>query len=138
MAGKRKAAFRPTAVQRRDVMLFKAGGMSDDGIATELGICRNTLLKHFAIELAAAHQKEMAANLRRLRKAANAGNVTAIRHLDHKFGLVAAEDAFTGDSRREPRSTVKGKKEQAADAAETAGVGTGWGNDLKTPGTRVN
>lgn len=120
-------------------MLFKAGGMSDEGIADALGIGRDTLLKYFAAELEAAHQKEIAANLKRLRKAADKGNVTAMRHLDQKFGMAAAHDTFTKPSKAAGAgSTAKGKKEQAADAAETAGVGTGWGEDLIAPGTRVN
>lgn len=31
-----------------------------------------------------------------------------------------------------PGEIDKGKKEQAADAAKTAGQGTGWGDDLRT------
>ncbi len=38
----------------------------------------------------------------------------------------------------EASASVAGKKEQQADAAKTAGEGTGWGEDLAVPGARPN
>lgn len=115
--------FKPTAKQRKDVTLYVAGGMSEPAIAAEIGICQNTLRKHFPDEIDAGHQRELAANLRRLRKAADKGNVTAMKHLDAKFGLIAAKVAV--DRRGEPAAPARqaklGKKEERQAAAERVG-----------------
>lgn len=100
--------------------------MSEPGIAAELGICQNTLRKHFETELRAGHERELAANLRRLRKAADKGNVTAMKHLDAKFVMLAAEREFKSrPPAPAPPPAVKdkkrGKKEIAAiEASEPA------------------
>lgn len=132
--------FKPTPKQRKDVALYAAGGMSEPAIAREIGICQNTLRKHFADELDQGHQRELAANLRRLRKAADRGNVTAMKHLDAKFGVIAAHKEFDNGAAptKEPRVPKIGKKEEAAQAALTAGEGSVWGDDLKVPGTSLN
>lgn len=129
--GKRgPAPFQPTAKQRRDVALYAAGGMSEPGIASELGICQNTLRKHFAADILAGHEREIAANLRRLRKAADDGNVTAMKHLDTKFELVGAKVSFGAE---QPRAAKPGKKEVVRQDAMIAGHGNEWGDDLKAP-----
>lgn len=43
--------YSPTAQQRKDVMLYKAGGIPEPAIAHMLGISQNTLRKHFEFEL---------------------------------------------------------------------------------------
>ncbi len=98
--------------------------MSEPAIAAEIGICQNTLRKHFPDEIDAGHQRELAANLRRLRKAADKGNVTAMKHLDAKFGLIAAKVAVDrrGVPAATPQTKVKlGKKEERQAAAERVG-----------------
>lgn len=110
--------------------------MSKDGIATALKITRVTLDKHFAGELESGSQQEMAANLRRFRKAAEKGNVAAMKHLDAKFGSAAAQESFAAPA---PHSGPEaGKKEQAQSAAKDAGQGTVWGNDLAVPAAKMN
>jgi predicted transcriptional regulator len=112
-AGKKRgpAPLNPTKKQRDDVALYAAAGLSEPGIAAEIGVCQNTLRKHFAAELQAGREREIAANLRRLRKAADHGNVTAMKHLDAKFDLTPRKDLET---RRRP----PGKKEIAQIEAE--------------------
>lgn len=80
-----RPALRPTAQQRSDVRLFAANGMSEKGIASAIDVSRNSLRKHFAWELRAGREIEMAANLRRLRKAADEGSIAAMKELDKKF-----------------------------------------------------
>jgi hypothetical protein len=125
--------FAPTRAQRRKVMLYLAGGMPEPQIAAVLGIVQNTLRKHFADELAHGRAVKMAANLERLEAAADKGNVTAMKHLDARFQSAAAEAAFIDPA---PKAERLGKKQLAAIAAETAGDGTEWGDDLA--GTTVN
>ena len=84
-----RPGFKPTAQQRKDVKLFVACGMSEPRIASVIGIAKNTLRKHFTDELRDGREIEMAANLRRLRKAADKGNVTAMKQLDARFSAVA-------------------------------------------------
>ena len=130
--------FAPKAHQRRLVTLLAAGGLSEPGIAREIGICQNTLRKHFAAELTEAHEREMAENLKRLRKAADRGNVTAMKHLDAKLGAVSAAAAWSGQPTAEPKPEKLGKKQIAEAAALTAGEGSGWGDDLRIPDTPMN
>ncbi len=123
------APFKPTPKHRKDVSLYAAGGMSEPAIAAEIGIAQNTLRKHFADELRAGHDREHAANLRRLRKAADAGNVTAMKHLDMKFGFVGAQKAFDRKSERKPRTRPLGKRE-IAEAAAAAPASGDWSEIL--------
>jgi predicted transcriptional regulator len=134
--------FKPTLKQRKDVTLYAAGGMSEPGIAAELGICQNTLRKHFSEELDAGHERELAANLRRLRKAADKGNVTAMKHLDAKFGLLALDREFKKKPKTastEPKETKApklGKKEIAKIEASMPPEDPDWADLL--PGRQPN
>lgn len=103
--------------------MYAAAGLSEPGIAAEIGVCQNTLRKHFAAELQAGREREIAANLRRLRKAADHGNVTAMKHLDAKFDL-------TPRKALEPRRRPPGKKEIAQIEAERA-PDSDWGQLLQ-------
>jgi hypothetical protein len=107
--------------------------MSEPAIAREIGICQNTLRKHFADELRAGNEIELAANLRRLRKAADKGNVTAMKHMDARFSVVAAHKSFVDEPAPSEKPSRLGKKEAATMAAATAGVDTPWGDDLNPP-----
>ena len=133
--GPGQPAFKPTKKHRDQVKLYMAGGISEPVIAHRLGICQNTLRKHFADELHFGRDMKVADNLDRLERAADDGNVTAMKHLDVKFGATAAQHAFTAPEARPP---AIGKKEAAQLAAEKAGVGTEWGDDLRTENARPN
>lgn len=136
-------AFVPTAQQRKDVMLYKAGGIPEPAIAAVLGICQNTLRKHFAAELECGRGVKRAQNLKRLEKAADAQNVTAMKALHVLFDKGEREDLL-GDpdfdagrqAQREAavRSRVSKKELQHRDAIN-AGADSEWGDDLPTPGT---
>ena len=127
--------YAPKKAERDDVALFMASGMSEPRIAAVLGICQNTLRKHFATELQIGRDREMAANLKRLRKAAAKGNVTAMKHLDAKYGTVSTEHSFAAPEAQPDRPEKLGKKEQAMREASTAGQGTTWGQDLEPKNT---
>lgn len=51
-------------------MLYKAGGIPEPAIAAVLGICQNTLRKHFEVELDCGRGVKRAENLKRLEVAA--------------------------------------------------------------------
>ncbi len=82
------APFAPSQSQRNQVALLIAAGMSEPGIAAAVGICQNSLRKHFADELMTGHAVKMAENLQRIERAAERGSVSAMRYLDERFGLV--------------------------------------------------
>lgn len=130
--------FRPTKKQRRQVETLVAGGISEPAIAAEIGICQNTLRKHFGDELAMGHDRARARVLLRLDRESEAGNVSASKHLDQKFAVAAAAARFTAPESQAKGSKL-GKKQQAKADAQEAGEGTAWGDDLKPPaGAAVN
>lgn len=118
--------FKPTPAQRRKVAIAAAGGMAHEEIAVALGICRNTLTKHFEKELSVgAHQKRMDV-LEAMARAALKGNVAAAKaFLANTPGLAAP-----------PVEPPVGKKEQANLDAKTAAAGTEW-DDLIGAGANV-
>jgi hypothetical protein len=128
--------FVPTKAQREKVKLYLAGSISEPVVAHRLGISQNTLRKHFAEELEFGRDLKRADNLDRLERAANKGNVSAMKHLDAKFATSAAENSFTAPAPH--ASSETGKKQQAQAAAKDAGQGTGWGNDLAIPPAKMN
>jgi hypothetical protein len=94
-----------------------------------------TLRKHCADELKTGNEEELAVNLKRLKKAADAGNVTAMKYLQETLRRHAGQREFTvGDNTTIVRSTDKrvGKKEEQRDAAIRAmeGGDDSWGADL--------
>lgn len=103
--------------------------MAHEEIAVALGICRNTLHKHFENELSVgAHKKRMDV-LDALARAALKGNVSAAKaFLASTPGLAAPPEV--------PEKPL-GKKEQANEDAKTAAEGTGW-DDLIGAGANVH
>lgn len=110
--------FKPTKAQRDDVRLYAAGGMAEPAIAAVIGICQNTLRKHFADDLEIGRAYEVAANLTRLRKAAKKGNVSAMKFLHAHFAAAAGAGKQGGGTK-----APLGKKEVAAQEAEGAATG---------------
>lgn len=121
--------FEPNYRQREDVKLWKADDWSDDRIATQLGIARNTLLKHFAQELTHGADLVRTRNLRNLQLAADKGSVAAINVLLRLSGTVPP--APTPAQQPQPDEVAApeerlGKKAQAKLEALTADQDTSW------------
>ena len=120
-----RPAFKPTAAQRRKVTNAAAGGMAHEEIAVALGICRNTLVKHFEKELSTGAMNRRAEILDAMARTALKGNVSAQKAFLAMTPTLAAPPA-------ESEKPV-GKKEQANRDATTAAAGTDWA-DLLPPG----
>ena len=108
-------------------------GEGKEGIARALGIKTETLVKHYADNLdngAVRRLKEVGSLLY---KAARKGNVTAQKFLATQAAMIAAGIVATGVTAPVPRLKPLGKKEEAEQAAITAGEDTGWGDLLQTP-----
>ena len=109
--------FKPTAALKRKVAIAKGGGMSNEEIALTLGICRNTLEKHFAHELSVVAYEKRFEVLESLHKKAKSGNVAACKEYLKQTPNTALEKG-------------KGKKAQADEEAQHAAAGTDWDNLL--------
>jgi hypothetical protein len=135
-----RPAFKPTQLHRRKVEQYTACGMSHDGIAKALGISDETLRKHFAEELSSGKAKRRAEVVDILFAAARKGNVAAAKTLEQMTGKSLALAEFMGHDKPASRPVEKsrrlGKKEQAAQDALEAGVGTEWGTDLLPRGQK--
>lgn len=133
-----RPAYEPTAAVRRKVSLAAGAGMRHEDIAIALGIARDTLAKHFAIELSSAAAARRMEVLIALHKAALKGSSSAAKaylaaepEIAAPPGAVAATPAAAAPA---PKPAALGKKEQAAIDAQTAHIGTEWADLLKTPG----
>lgn len=135
-----RPAYKPTAAQRRSVEQMRACGEASATIARALGIDIDTLNKHFADEIANGISRRRAEVIEMLFKAARKGNVTAQKHLSNMTGLTIAEGKVMGDEAapeeaKPERAPKIGKKEAAQQAADNAGLGTDWGEDLQVGGS---
>lgn len=124
-----RPAFKPTSVQRRKVTNAAAGGMAHEEIAIALGICRNTLTKHFEKELSAGALGRRMEVLDAMARTALKGNVSAQKSFLAMTPTLAAPPV-------EPEKP-KGKKEQANADAVTAAAGTDWSDLLPTGVTPI-
>lgn len=129
--------FTPSKTQRKLVKLLVAGGIPEPVIAHKIGVCQNTLRRHFPDELVFGRGLKLAENIERLDKAADGGNVTAMKHLDAKFEMVSAKASFTDPLPAEPTRKL-GKKELQRNEAMVAGDNSDWGSDLKPPSSLPN
>ncbi len=119
--------FKPTPEQRRKVANASGGGMAHDEIAMALGICRNTLEKHFAAELGQVACRKRLEVLDAMQRTAVKGNVAAQKaYLATSGPQGVAPPAEDEKPLRDPR----GKKEIARDEAGTAQLGTSWDDVL--------
>lgn len=123
-----RPAYAPTAAQRRQVSIAAGGGMSHVDIATALGIARDTLEKHFAVELSAGALGRRMEVLQALHAAAKKGSSSAARaYLQHEATpAVPPPPEQPQPTKAEP----VGKKAQAQADAVTAARGTDWDNLL--------
>lgn len=119
-----RPSFAPTEAHRRTVRAMAAYGVPQAEIAAVLDVAMPTLRKHFRLELdtaAAEANAKVAESLFRRATGDGPQSVTAaIFWLKCRAGWQEVE----------PR---EGKKEKAAKAAHTAGLGTHWGNLLQVP-----
>jgi len=118
--------FEPSQRQRDDVRLWAADDWSEERMAQQLGIARETLRKHFADEMQYGADKVRTQVLRDLERSSRAGRTGASVKLLDITSKVAPPAA--------PRPEVPdlGKKAQAVVDARTAEVGTSWA-ELTTP-----
>lgn len=149
---KGRPAFSPSIQDRNRVRLLLALGWSNPRIAAALEITPPTLHKYFKRELAEREHMRDRLDARRIEIAAeqmNAGNIAALKELNRMVEVSDRLEASrrmrgdqpdeiepeTGRSGRNPAaSRRRGKKEEAEEAAKTAGGdGTGWGG-LLVPG----
>lgn len=130
-------------------MLRAAANWSRQEIALEFGIDIKTLAKYYQLELETGWIRWKGKALDLLAKSAKGGNVSAQGKL---VALInESNPGWTPNSGpqntptanptgAEEDSTVQeplGKKAQAEAAAQTAGIGTEWGQDL-VPGSKAN
>lgn len=107
--------------------------MSHEQIALALGISRNTLEKHFEVELSTgAYQRRMEV-LVALHAAAKKGNVSAAKayagatpQFLPPAEFAAAPSPVSEPEAREATQPAKGKKERQHEEATVAQVGTDW------------
>lgn len=119
--------YEPSQRARDDVRLWAADDWTEDRMARQLGISRNTLRKHFAEELEHGADKVRAMVLRDLMRSSAQGKVGASNKLLEITGLVpppAAPRAPEAAQQDEPEEL--GKKERARIDARTADAGTEW------------
>jgi hypothetical protein len=138
--GRGRPAFKPTATQRKNVMIWAAGGIAEASMAKMLGICRDTLRDHFATELEEGGDRERARNLERLDKAAGKGNVTAMKYLDAKYAVTTAGDNFKRKAAEGAAAAPSklGKKEQAAADAKAPDTNSPLGQLIATRQSTIN
>lgn len=136
---KHLAAGRPelevSAEQRDRVEILVGGGMAIEDIAAALSMSEKTLRKHFRVELKRGRSKKRAEMLEAMFRAGNGGNVSAQKAYMALNEIATADDNWVNPQAETtaPKPAKLGKKELAAEAAGTAGVGTEWKNDLETP-----
>lgn len=99
--------------------------MSHEQIATALNISRNTLEKHFSVELSIGGAKVRMEVLNAMVSAAKKGNVTAQKAYLATEPRPAAPPAPPAEAPA-PKAAAKGKKIEAQEAAVTAQTGTDW------------
>jgi hypothetical protein len=121
-----------TKVERESVSKFAAVGMPQEAIARALGKTIDSLRRHCMAELELGKWAWRGKTLLKLYELGHEnGNVAAIKELLVLQRASAADDAFNGSSAPRPKHPERiGKKEAARRAAQTAGAGSEWGDDL--------
>jgi AraC-like DNA-binding protein len=115
--------FEPTERQRQMVRLWAADDWTEDRMAQQLGIARNTLRKHFEQDLQFGADRVRTQVLLDLQRGSQAGKVAASNKLLELTGLVAPPAPPKPEQQDDE---PLGKKAQAKVDARTAEVGTGW------------
>lgn len=125
--GRGRPPFKPTAHQRATVAIAAGGGMTFLEIAMGLGITRETLHKHFEVELSTgAHAKRLEV-IRAMHAAAKRGNVAAAKaYLLLEPASAAPPISATPPEPKLSKEEPLGKKDQANLDAVDAAKDTGW------------
>lgn len=124
--------FKPTKAQRNRVKLMKAAGWSNERIAAQIGVARNTLEKALAAELEFGADSKKLQVMENLEKASGKGNASASKQLLDMFDVASTLRPDGGDlpapqPEREPRL---GKKERLQREAENPDTTTEMGDLL--------
>lgn len=130
MAGRPR--FKPTAKQRERVKLLKADGWSNDRIAAQIGVSRNTLEAALAAELEFGADAKRMEVLENLAVASKKGNASASRLLIDRFDVASTlrrEHPVT-EERAAPKEKL-GKKVAAELAAQQPDDSTEMGGLMK-------
>jgi len=110
--------FKPTKAQQADVEIMKADGWSNERIALQLRIARNTLEQYFADQLQYGADLVRLENLRNVRRMAKK-NASAAKQLNDRLDLAATRRPDGGDEPPAPTKETKlGKKERLQREAE--------------------
>jgi transposase len=129
MAGNKNSGrlpFEPTDPDREKVRVCKAGGMSNEAIATALGIAVHTLTKHFSADIELGAAKVTAEILMARYNSAKAGNVAAQNRVLETSGALPPKP-----SKPAPKGAAKGKKEILDEEAQVSRASPGWGDVLQ-------
>lgn len=128
MAGNQNSgrrAYKPSDEEREKVRVLKAGGMTNEAIATAIGLTIPTLTKHFSVELDCGTAKVRADLLMARYRSAMGGNVSAQTKMLELVGASAAGDklkeregASVASAASQARAPKLGKKEVQQQAAE--------------------
>ena len=130
MAG--RPAFKPTRDQRSDVEIMKADGWSNERIALQLRIARNTLEQYFADQLQYGADLVRLENLRNVRRMAKK-NASAAKQLNDRLDLAATRRPDGGDEPPAPTKETKlGKKERLQREAENPSTDSEMGELMAT------
>lgn len=129
-----------TRENRDKVTMLLALGWSNQRISAALSITPPTLTKHYKRELHfrdETRDRMEAAFAMRIWREIEAGNVGAMRLFQQfveRNDTAVGHASFYAGQRRDEEEAKKdkplGKKEEARQAARTAGEGTEWGDDL--------
>lgn len=111
------------------VAVLTATGSTESAIALRVGLSLPTLKKYYFRELSEAQGLARQVLIETMWAKALAGNVAAARFIREEFPKGDAA-AFLASTRRDPAPPRIGKKEAAAQAAQTAGLESEWGEDL--------
>lgn len=127
-----RPSWEPTEAQRKDVLAMAGFGFPLGDIAKALGVSIPTLRKHCKSELGRGHVIADA-------KVANTlfSVATDPRHPRCVTAAIWWEKTRRGLNAPTASEESPGKKERAAQAAQTAGEDTIWGEDLKYDGNVI-
>lgn len=139
-----RPAHAPSRSTRDKVSLLLAMGWANPRVANALGVSLPTLRRYYGAELKVALMARDRLDARmaeKLFEGVNAGKVPAIkemRKLLERNDQMNAARSFGVPAETTPAAAAKiGKKEAARLAAETAGAGSEWGDDLSF-GSKLN
>lgn len=126
---------KPTDDSRLVVKVLVAANKRVSEIAEALAISEPTLRRAYKSELAHGRAQIRAEVMFRMMEQVKAGNVSAMAHILRQFDKADALDVQRDFDGAEPPvrregALRRGKKEQAAEDATTAGLGSDWGDDL--------